>query len=226
MMRLFQIMTVLLVFSVASVASAIEFTPIGPSSFTVNAGESFTINIAVSNTSATSTQGLTATLDGLAAAGLTVTGGESALHHFVGICATFTGGCAGGIDSVSNVFFDPRNLAGGIYTAGDDRVSIVSALSLNPTVQIGGSDPGLETNIDDIFHHSELDITITLMADLTLVGGVFDLIANAEFSDGTDTIPLPGLAGFSVNVIPIPEPGTALLMGLGLAGLAGAGRRK
>jgi len=52
----------------------ISFTPIGPSSFTVNAGESFTINIAVDNLSATSTQGLTATLDGLAAAGLIVTG--------------------------------------------------------------------------------------------------------------------------------------------------------
>jgi hypothetical protein len=216
----------LMVFFVTSAATAIEFTALGANTFTVAPGESFTIDIAVTNVSATSVQGITGRLDGLAAAGLTVTGGESALHHFVGICATFTGGCAGGIDSVSNVFFDPRNLAGGIYTAGDDRVSIVSALSLNPTVQIGGSDPGLETNIDDIFHHSELDITITLMADLTLVGGAFDLIANAEFSDGTDTIPLPGLAGFSVNVIPIPEPGTALLMGLGLAGLAGAGRRK
>ena len=127
---------------------------------------------------------------------------------------------------MSNVFFDPTDLSGGIYTPGDDSVSIVSALSLNATTQIGGSDPGLDANIDDIFNPSVRDITITLMADLTLVGGVFDLIANAEYSDGTNTLPLGAVAGFSVNVIPIPEPGTALLMGLGLAGLAGAGRRK
>ena len=32
--------------------------------------------------------------------------------------------------------------------------------------------------------------------------------------------------GTSVDYVPVPEPGTALLMGLGLAGLGLAGRRK
>ena len=38
--------------------------------------------------------------------------------------------------------------------------------------------------------------------------------------DGASTV------GFDSAVINVPEPGTALLMGLGLAGLAGAGRRR
>ena len=45
-----------------------------------------------------------------------------------------------------------------------------------------------------------------------------------------DVITAPGGAAvpttFSGAVVNVPEPGTALLMGLGLAGLAGAGRRK
>ena len=38
--------------------------------------------------------------------------------------------------------------------------------------------------------------------------------------------PLAGIAAFSINVIPVSEPGTALLMGLGLAGIASASRRQ
>lgn len=220
-MRLFQLITGLLVFSVASVGSAIEFTPIGSSSFSVNAGESFTINIAVSNTSGTETFGLTATLDGLAAAGLVVTSGESALHHFVGICLESLGGCLGGLNTADNIFFDPRNLAGGKYLAGDDAVDIVSALQSEGTSQTGSADPGLDANIDDVFNPSSRDITITLLANAV---GVFDLVVSGEYSDGVDVIPLSGLPAFSVTVV--PEPGTALLMGLGLAGLASAGRRK
>ena len=42
---------------------------------------------------------------------------------------------------------------------------------------------------------------------------------------GGDTVQDPSLLGPGISVV-VPEPGTALLMGLGLAGLAGAGRRQ
>jgi hypothetical protein len=214
----------LMVFFVTSAATAIEFTALGANTFTVAPGESFTIDIAVTNVSATSVQGITGRLDGLAAAGLTVTGGESALHHFVGICATFTGGCAGGIDSVDNQFFTPFDLSGGIYLPGEDSVSIISALSLNATIQAGESDPGLDADIDDIFNPSVRDISITLMGGTT--EGTFGLPVTAEFSDGTSTIPID--TGLSI-IVTVPEPSAvaASLAGLGaVLGVVGIRRRR
>jgi hypothetical protein len=43
---------------------------------------------------------------------------------------------------------------------------------------------------------------------------------------GANGLPLSGPTTFQGATINVPEPGTALLMGLGLAGLAGAGRRR
>lgn len=47
-----------------------------------------------------------------------------------------------------------------------------------------------------------------------------------EITSGAGSSTDPGFLGAGVAVSVIPEPGTALLMGLGLAGLAGAGRRQ
>jgi hypothetical protein len=52
------------------------------------------------------------------------------------------------------------------------------------------------------------------------------VISNVYLSDGTSTFPVAEIPSFSINVIPVSEPGTALLMGFGLAGLAGASRRR
>jgi len=44
--------------------------------------------------------------------------------------------------------------------------------------------------------------------------------------NGTDILASFGSNLLGIDIVPIPEPGTALLMALGLAGLSAAGRRR
>ncbi len=146
--RSIRFFTLVMLFLASSTASTTEFTAIGPSSFTVSEGDTFTIDIAVANTSATSVTALAAQLTGLAAAGLTVVGGRSALHHFVAICLS-PWGCLGAIDVPHSMLWNPFNLAVGFYTPGDDCVEILMALALPATTQTGAADPDLHADISD-----------------------------------------------------------------------------
>ena len=60
---------------------------------------------------------------------------------------------------------------------------------------------------------------------LGAVGANDTITFDIGLTDG-DAIAGASVINFNSAVINVPEPGTALLMGLGLAGLAGAGRRK
>lgn len=64
-------------------------------------------------------------------------------------------------------------------------------------------------------------------------GGTVDIAALLELGTNPDeitvaTVSVTGAVGIGapITITVIPEPGTALLMGLGLVGLAGAGRRR
>ena len=217
-MRLFKIsmMSVLALFFVSTTASAIEFSVISTSGTTIAPGGSITINIALDNAAGQATQGITATIAGLASAGAVATSGQSASAHFVGFCSPSN--CFGGIDTVNNPFYNPLDLsASGAYTAGDDTIVIVNALALSPTSLAGALDPGLDGGLNAA---SARDITIVLAG---FAPGVHELVIGGEFSDGATVLPITSTATLTVTVV--PEPGTALLMGLGLTGLAAAGRR-
>lgn len=88
------------------------------------------------------------------------------------------------------------------------------ALGLAPSVNTGAVDPGLDGGVTT---PSERDVTIRLAG---LTAGEYLLTIGGWFSDGANTLPIDGTATVSVTVI--PEPGTALLVGLGMAGLAAA----
>ena len=144
--------------SLPSVANAVEFSVLGPSTITINPGEIVTIDLAVDNASQTENIGVIADLTGLAASGAVVIGGQSALHYFVSAC--LPSDCFGGVDTVADAFFDPDDLsAGGLYTPGDDSVRIVYTQALSSTTQDGSLDPGLDGALDV---PSARDVTIML----------------------------------------------------------------
>jgi len=202
-MRLFQVLIVTAAFLAASAASAIEMSI----SAIDNGDLTTTIQISLSNTSASPVQGIEIDLTGLAGVA-NVVSGQAAQYNFAQFCSGPV--CFGAVESVKNQFFDRDDLRAGGYAPGDDSVELLRSLALAATTATGVLDPSLGGGVD-------IRITVAsvgLGGDLSIVG---------RYSNGVDVLPFPG---GSVPIAPIPEPGTALLMGLGLAGLAGAGRRR
>jgi hypothetical protein len=219
MMRLFKIGVVALMtaFFVTSAAEAIEVSVIGSSTVTVLPGEAFSFELAIDNASLTSTVGIDLTLSGMQAGGAVLTSGQSAVAHFTQFCSPSA--CFGGLNTIDNAFYNPSDLgASGAYTPGDDSALVANTISTSgATAGAGVGDPGLVGALNE---PSALDVVMNLVAQNA---GTLQLFLSGNYSDGTDVI---GLSGPTLTVNVVPEPGTALLMGLGLAGLAGAGRRK
>jgi hypothetical protein len=216
MMRLslISVFAVLTMFFVSSTASAIEFSVLTSPTVTINAGDSTTIDIGLANASLTSNVGVVGTITGLT--GAFVESGEAAGFFFVGFCSPSN--CFAGINTNDTAFYDSSDLsAGSSYIPGGDQVTIISALALSATSANGAIDPGLDGALNV---PSERDVTITINFPTP---GVYNLLIGGTYGSGGNQ-PITSTASVVVNVV--PEPGTALLMGLGLAGLAAAGRRK
>lgn len=205
-MRLFQVLIVTAAFLAASAASAIEMSI----SSVDNGDFTTTISIGLSNNDGSTVQGIEIDLTGLAGVA-NVVSGQAARYNFTLFCQN-PDTCFGGVESVKNQFFDRDNLAAGGYAPGDDSVELLRSLALSATTATGAGDPGLPGL-------PGIDIRITV--ESIGLGGTLDIVG--RYSNGTDVLPFQG---GSVEIAPVPEPGTALLMGLGLAGLAAAGRRR
>ena len=203
------ILTTTMVVLGAASASAVSFTATS-SATSVNPGEVFTVILEVDasdlNNASDTSFGFGISLN-LGGGDFTVVGGTQAP-------ATFQidfGGPAGGIPLASavppNNNIDPgvvlmATFISGLTPAGAPFVDFSNALN-GPVIA-----------------------TVDLVANTT---GVFNLAAFFSPDDGFDVNGADiqdqvGLNGVAVTVV--PEPGTALLMGLGLAGLAAAGRRQ
>jgi len=199
------------IFFGASSASAVEYSIVGPTSFTGAVGDQFTINIIQRNASESAVQSVGASVydyEGVA----TFDEGEAVDGYLFGVCFP-TAGCFNGLD----------NLAGGALVessigANGNRVQIALSASLEPNSNDGSIDTGLDGE------------TGTTQFSLT-----FTLASSGEIEIGTgyegDGVVLPGGVveeGVGTTfTVTVPEP-AAMLAGMTALGsvLAIAGIRR
>ena len=104
-------------------------------------------------------------------------------------------------------------------TSGQDVLRAIQAVGPAPTAGDGSQDPARAGGNGG---------QISIVLELTGLIGDLTLSADTVFGDGIagpGGVPVAFNPSGSVDISAVPEPGTALLMGLGLMGLAGAGRR-
>ena len=211
-MRLFVLSIATLAFLAGSVASAFEIGIVGDTTISVLPGQEFTVEFSLDNANAAPVAGFDISLTGLN--GATVVSGVAAEGNLYAACIPGAG-CFTPVQSTQNAFYDYADLSGlGNDAAAGSVVVFRGIAGTSAVMNTGDSDPGLAGVIGT---YDPVDARLTIAASAS---GVYSLAGT--YSDGVDAIAVDG-GTLTVNVI--PEPGTALLMGLGLAGLAAAGRR-
>ena len=133
-------------------------------------------------------------------------------------------GCFDGLDNL--VLPSPGNLAESEIGTNGNRVQLLNLATTGaPGTGTGGIDFGIDgdgnTNVSQGDVHAQISFVVTGFGTTTILFGT------GYEGDG---VVLPDASiiqatGDSITISVIPEPGTALLMGLGLTGLAFAGRR-
>lgn len=124
-------------------------------------------------------------------------------------------GCFGGLsNSVGNpIVFAERAVGPGV------EAEFLAAVSTNQAGGTGTTDPGVESGVTG---DPQFQIVYTALAPGSTQ---FQIGTYAEYLDGYTGSASSVSNNTTLDITVVPEPGTALLMGLGLAGLAGAGRR-
>ncbi len=217
-MRLFISLIAVAIFFAASAASAaVSWAVSGSSSGDINnaqAGDVITIDITLSS-DGTPTFGVGGSVYGPDVGAVSLVGGTTSSAALVQF-GTGPGTGFGGLDSTQAVALDP---AGG--TAG---IQFFNGVSITGTPATGAGDISPVTGLPG---GPQFQVQVSVNAGLA--PGTYTLDVGAGHPTdgviGTGGAALASTDG-SVSFTVVPEPGTALLMGLGLAGLAGAGRRK
>jgi hypothetical protein len=146
----------------------------------------------------------------------TFTSGSVPANVLNAICVG-PGTCFGGLANTTGSAFET--------TANSPNLPEVQLFNGVSTVAVNGTgtnDQGVSTGVAG---DAQFQIVFSAAGPGTTT---ISLGANSAYGD--DVVGTGGAVGSSTNasvtlIVPVPEPGTALLMGLGLAGLASAGRR-
>ena len=187
----------LLLFSAAS-ASAVSLFFGAPSSDTLQPGESFTITFRLN------TEGET-----------NLTSVFASVFADPNVLAFVSGSSPGGLLNSGSPYYNTLGRVSQAFVLGSDPAGQVRAASFAALEPTGTANA------------NQLLTTLTFQAVGAGTVNITNLIAQGDdiTVNGVSIIGQVGL-GQSASITVVPEPTTALLMGLGLAGLAAAGRRQ
>lgn len=232
MRRLLPLLVSLSLLSTASSASALTFvvtatTETGNPLMALNFFEEITINIRMSNPTGAAIYGIGAGVQGWNAAFLELVSAEMNTGPY--FCTTTA--CTAGLSNSLPFATDPGT---GNYTAGLNDVQsvpgvgnylpLVQAISTTGRAGSGARDPGLDGIVNGGDAQFRLVFRTLGVGTTTIMIGT-----NPNPSLGNVVVLAGGTTEQAINAFVsfavVPEPGTALLLGLGLTGLAATRRR-
>jgi hypothetical protein len=200
--------------TLATVANAVELNVVGPNSATVLLGQQVAVDVTLTNLSGDTVAGIGVSVYGYDESVADFASGQ-AVSSYLNTSCTAPGVCSGGLENLRGGSLFESAIAG-----NGPRVQIALSATLTPSAGIPGVDQGLDGNAGTPMFSVLFDAiapgVTTLFIDTAYYG---DAIVYPDGSIGQ----AQG-STFTINVI--PEPGTALLMGLGLLGLAASGRTR
>ncbi|MEZ4280304.1 MAG: PEP-CTERM sorting domain-containing protein [Myxococcota bacterium] len=218
MRRIVSILATAATFFAASTAGALVTISATGAPDRLVPGDVFTLEIVMTASAGSPIQGIGASVHGYGGIFRFIRG-EAVGNYFNAICLG-PGLCFGGLtNGAGTANGTQRTLVENSLGAFGPRVQFALSASGSPITALGGADQGL----DGVLGTAMFRVTFQVLE------WVPDFAFFVDTSYEGDLVDLPnGLTEEAVGVsfFYMPEPGTAVLMGLGLAGLAAATRRE
>jgi hypothetical protein len=237
-MKLLGVLGMACLFLAAGAANALTFIATTSDPITISVSDTVTIEITVVLDAGDSVNAVGSSVDGWDNSVVSFTDGQGVSEIFFQtagtsgnldspVCAMYPSSCmaptppSDGILTNKGAPLVEGIAGGGGGFTGQPEVEIIAGVDLfNLFVpQAGFQDIGLDGN--------EGTAQFSLTFHATSAGETTLIIGTGSDLNGAAGPTVPnGVSNASITISVVPEPGTALLMGLGLAGLAAAGRRQ
>ncbi len=168
--------------------------------------------------------------NGIADDPLAVTGGDIASSMFNQVANPFLGGLDNVLPGVKHVGSPGVPINGPGYVPPTlTHAVLFEGVSLTPTTGDGSLDPGVDGGVTGADGQAHFRVFLTVLAsgltspqEITLDFGALEEFGQVFVDGAANVVPV---SNASLTFSIVPEPGTALLLGLGLAGRATTRRR-